>query len=286
MKILSFGEIIWDVYPDKSHIGGAPLNFAAHAAKQGAESYLVSAIGDDDLGKAALSELDKFGINRDFVCVKKGKSTGKCTVFLDFNGIPSFNLESESAYDEIDINDGLLSSSFDAVSFGTLAIRNEKSRHSLEKILKNGIAKAVYCDLNLRSPYYSPETVIFALHNCNILKISDTELDYVRETVLRSGATDYEHLLSELCTRCKNINLVLLTCGERGAYVYRSFNRKIYYRRALPVTVVSTVGAGDSFGAVFLTEYLSGKSIDVCLDRAICISAQVVSREEAVPLDI
>ena len=286
MKILSFGEIIWDVYLEKSHIGGAPLNFAAHAAKQGAESYLVSAIGDDDLGKAALSELDKFGINRDFVCVKKGKSTGKCTVFLDSDGVPSFDLEKESAYDEIDINDGLLSSSFDAVSFGTLAIRNEKSRHSLEKIIEKSIARTVYCDINLRSPYFSQGTVDFALKSCKILKISDTELDYLRNNVLRSQITDCEYLLWKLCEKYENIELVLLTCGERGAYVYRSFNRKIYYRRALPVTVVSTVGAGDSFGAVFLTEYLSGKSIDVCLDRAICISAQVVSREEAVPLDI
>ena len=64
MKILSFGEIIWDVYPDKRHIGGAPLNLAAHAKKQGAEAYLMSAVGDDELGKKALSALDGFGVNR------------------------------------------------------------------------------------------------------------------------------------------------------------------------------------------------------------------------------
>ena len=101
MKILSFGEIIWDVYPHKSHIGGAPLNFAAHASKQGAESYLISAVGDDTLGEAALSELDKFRINREYVSVKSGKTTGKCTVLLDVNGTPSFSLDNKSAYDEI-----------------------------------------------------------------------------------------------------------------------------------------------------------------------------------------
>ena len=286
MKILSFGEIIWDVYPHKSHIGGAPLNFAAHASRQGAESYLISAVGDDKLGEAALSELDKFGIKREYVSVIRGKTTGKCTVFLDSNGVPTFNLDKKSAYDEIEIPHQLLKESFDAVSFGTLAIRNKKSRHSLEKILKSGIAKAIYCDLNLRSPYYNLEAVLFALESCNILKISDTELEYIREEILHTEITDCEYLLNRLCLKYENIALVLLTCGEKGAYVYRSFNPKIYYRRALPVTVVSTVGAGDSFGAAFLTEYLLGRSIDNCLDKAICISAQVVSREEAVPLDI
>ncbi len=286
MKILSFGEIIWDVYPDKRHIGGAPLNFAAHAKKRGAESYLVSAVGDDTLGEEALSELDKFGVSREYVGVIKGKTTGKCTVFLDNEGSPTFNLDKESAYDEIEIPQSLFNNTFDAVAFGTLAIRNKKSRHSLGKILNSGVAKIIYCDLNLRSPYYDLETVIFALESCNVLKVSDTELDYVRKNILRTEITDLEYLLNKLCVRYKNISMALLTCGERGAYIYRSFNPKIYYRMALPVTVVSTVGAGDSFGAAFLTEYLSGKSIDNCLDKAICISAQVVSREEAVPLDI
>ena len=286
MKILSFGEIIWDVYPDKSHIGGAPLNFAAHAKKRGAESYLLSAVGNDELGESALSTLDVFGVNREYVRVINGKATGRCRVLLDKNGSPTFNLDKESAYDEIEIPESLLNETFDAIAFGTLAIRSKKSRHSLEKILNKGIAKAVFCDLNLRPPFYDRETVIFALESCDILKVSDTELDYIRENILNTEITDYEYLLNKLCVKYENIGLVLLTCGERGAYIYRSFNPKIYYRMAISVSVVSTVGAGDSFGAVFLTEYLSGKSIDSCLDKAICISAQVVSREEAVPLDI
>ena len=286
MKILSFGEIIWDAYPDKRHIGGAPLNFAAHMSKQGADAYLVSAVGDDLLGKEALEELDRFGIKNDFVSVKNGKPTGKCTVSLDSDGIPVFNLDKTSAYDEIEVSDKLLLCSFDAIAFGTLAIRNKKSRHALCEILSGGIANTVYCDINLRSPFYDSETVEFALESCHILKVSDTELDYIRSNVLLSEATDWEHLLTKLCERYKNLQIVLLTCGERGAYAYRSFNPKIYYRRAERVRVVSTVGAGDSFGAAFLSEYLSGKSIDDCLDKAIRVSAQVVSREEAVPSDI
>ena len=53
MKILSFGEIIWDVYENEKFIGGAPLNLAAHCSKQGANSFMLSSVGNDDLGKEA-----------------------------------------------------------------------------------------------------------------------------------------------------------------------------------------------------------------------------------------
>ena len=52
-KILAFGEIIWDIFPDKKCIGGAPFNFLAHSVKQGATAYLVSAVGKDEIGKDA-----------------------------------------------------------------------------------------------------------------------------------------------------------------------------------------------------------------------------------------
>ena len=76
MKVLSFGEIIWDVYPDEKHLGGAPLNFAAHFAKQGGEAYMLSALGDDELGKEALNKLSLWKVNAEYVSVLSGKDTG------------------------------------------------------------------------------------------------------------------------------------------------------------------------------------------------------------------
>ena len=52
-------EVVWDIYPDKKYIGGAPLNFAAHLAKHGEESYMLSCLGKDELGKEALLRLKK-----------------------------------------------------------------------------------------------------------------------------------------------------------------------------------------------------------------------------------
>ena len=99
VKILSVGEIIWDVYPEKKVIGGAPLNFAAHCVLRGAKSGLISAVGKDELGERALQGLKEYGV-RDFV-QEVDIPTGRCVVTLDENKVPNYHIERKVAYDEI-----------------------------------------------------------------------------------------------------------------------------------------------------------------------------------------
>ena len=105
MKILSFGEIIWDVYPDKKCIGGAPLNFAAHAANEGAEVALLSAVGYDELGMDALEIIKMHGVDISLISVKAAYPTGQCTVTLSDKGVPSYKIEENTAYDAIMLPD-------------------------------------------------------------------------------------------------------------------------------------------------------------------------------------
>ena len=126
MKILSFGEILWDVYPDKKYIGGAPLNFAAHSAKQGEEVYMLSAVGQDALGTDALSQLKSWGINCKYVAALADKPTGACNVTLDVNSVPKYDLLQNVAYDYVDGNS--VNEDFDVLYFGTLALRGEIGR--------------------------------------------------------------------------------------------------------------------------------------------------------------
>ena len=76
-KVLSIGEIIWDVYPNEQCIGGAPLNFAAHCAACGCESWLLSAVGADPRGAEALERARKFGIRTDWIQSLPDKLTGQ-----------------------------------------------------------------------------------------------------------------------------------------------------------------------------------------------------------------
>ena len=123
MKLLSFGEIIWDVFPTVSHIGGAPLNFAAHAAMQGADSYILSSVGCDDLGKRAVKEITALGVNTAFVTVCY-RPTGPCIVTLDENAVPTYKILADTAYDLIEAPSAEALADFDVLAFGTLALRH------------------------------------------------------------------------------------------------------------------------------------------------------------------
>ena len=276
MKILSFGEIIWDVYETEKFIGGAPLNLAAHCRKQGAESFMLSAVGNDDLGKCALEEVKGFNVKTDFVSVNQEKETGKCIVTLNENGVPSYNVLTDVAYDYIKTPDNIKNFEFDVFCFGTLALRSRENLETVKSILKNGNIKKIYCDINIRPPFFSDETILFALSNANILKISDEELHFVTEACALKE-------LEDIADKYRNLEFILLTQGEKGATVYDCKNKKAYTESAPKVEVKSTVGAGDSFGATFICEHFKTNDIEKSLKKAIEISAFVVSKKEAIP---
>jgi sugar/nucleoside kinase (ribokinase family) len=92
-----------------------------------------------------------------------------------------------------------------------------------------------------------------------------------------------EEAARALTARYPSLRLLLVTEGERGAFAYEPRTDKLTRVAAVPVTVASTVGAGDSFGAAFLYAYLAGKPLAECLAVAARVSAFVVSHTEAVP---
>jgi len=282
VKVLSFGEIIWDVYPDKSCIGGAPLNFAAHVAKNGAESYLVSCIGNDRLGKEAMQRIAKFGVKDDFVSTCD-RQTGICKVTLDANAVPTYTIVDDVAYDYIGFENKLLQTRFDLFAFGTLALRGKNNREVVKKILQSSVCDKVYCDLNLRAPFFDKEVVEFCLQHCDIVKVSDNEVDFVCDEVLGVEYTNACNFAKHLSQRYTNLDVVLFTCGDKGAYAYLSQCGELYFQPAKQVEVVSTVGAGDCFGAVFVPEYMTGGDVHTCLKKATEKSAYVVSKQDAVP---
>lgn len=276
MKILSFGEIIWDVYENEKFIGGAPLNLAAHCSKQGADVFMLSAVGNDDLGKDALQEVKNFNVKTDFVYQNEEKETGKCIVTLNENGVPTYNVLTDVAYDYIKTPDNINNFQFDVFCFGTLALRSNENLETVKSILKNGNIKKIYCDINIRPPFFSDESILFALENSNILKISDEELHYIIDACKCKE-------LSDISQKYGNLEFILLTKGEKGACVYDCKNKKSYSENAPEVKVASSVGAGDSFGATFICEYFKTNDIEKSLKKAIQISAFVVSKKEAIP---
>lgn len=282
MKILSFGEIIWDVFPTGPLMGGAPFNFAAHASKLGAEVYMASAVGSDDLGKGALNNADKYGVKKDFIGVND-KKTGQCLVLFDVNNQPSYDIVDNVAYDYIDYNDKMSDIEFDAVCFGTLAIRHQYNKDSIKEILNKTKHKEVLTDVNIRKPFSSKESVLFSLESATILKVSDEELPVVLDYAFGIAESDYKKAARLFSEKYNNIKLVIITLGSKGSYVYDVKNKEEFSTGCPDVKVISTVGAGDSFSAAFMVSYLSGKSIPECLEKATEVSTYVVMHEGAIP---
>lgn len=284
MKLLSIGEILWDVYEADSTLGGATLNLAAHYALQGGEASLATAIGDDELGHAAHEAAKKLGVNTDYISIKPDKITGQTLVSLDKNGIPRYNILTDTAYDYIDLPE-VLSEKFDVVAFGTLALRDDYNRRMLKRLLDNNSFAEVFTDLNIRAPFYSTESIEFCLSNATIVKISDEEMPTVTKTLY---GEEYDTLTAtkKIASAYSNIKLLVITKGADGSFCYDTRDGKVYDCKAERATVVSSVGAGDSFGATFLYHYLTANDIAKALALASKVSAYVVSHTEAVPADM
>lgn len=282
MKLLSFGEILFDVFPDKVCLGGAPLNLAAHAFLQGVEAYVLSAVGDDELGEKALLEVRDLGVNTEYVYINGEKETGKCLVTLDKNGVPTYDLLSDVAYDYIPCPDITGDENFDVLAFGTLALRSEKNIETLRELIASGKCRDIYSDLNIRPPFYSDEAILFCLENANIIKISDEELGIVTKAAL-GEELPYREAMTELSKRFRQIKLIMVTRGDKGSCAYDVPKNEFFYSLAEPTEVESTVGAGDSFGASVLSLLYRGRHIQECLSIASKVSAFVVSKKGAIP---
>jgi len=281
MKLLSFGEIIWDVFPDAAHIGGAPLNFAAHAAMQGVDSYILSGIGRDELADRALIEVSALGVNTALVS-RCDRPTGQCIVTLDENAVPSYNVLSDTAYDLIALPDAKSLEGFDVLAFGTLALRGAHNKETLSAVMQSASFGEIFTDLNIRAPFYSDESINFCLSHATIVKISDEELPIVTKAAL--GRTlSVEDAARALCERFSQIKIIIITKGRDGSYAYVAKDGAEYSCPTDGSKAISTVGAGDSFGATFLSQYFGGRSIPECLRIASRVSGFVVSREGAVP---
>lgn len=272
MKILTFGEVLWDLFDTERKIGGAPLNFSAHLAKLGATVSFVSAVGNDSLGQVTLEEVKRMNIATDHIAVLNDRETGFCKVTLT-DGHPSYNLARHVAYDYIPYPD-IAADSWDAFYFGTLASRLPESRKTRDLLLSSVKAKEVFFDINIRGNDWSYDDLISVLPYVTILKMS-------REEMHVFGSDRETEISKKLFEDYTNLNLIIITLDKDGAVVFQ--RNKTYTSEKPKSKVLSTVGAGDSFSACFLYNYLKKYPISVCLERAILLSDYVVTQLGAVP---
>ncbi len=100
-KVAGIGEVLWDQLPHGDVLGGAPANVAYHAGQLGAESYIISAVGNDKLGNEIISRLSTKKIN--LLISRVTYPTGTVKVTLDDKGVPDFVITKDVAWDYIEL---------------------------------------------------------------------------------------------------------------------------------------------------------------------------------------
>lgn len=280
--VVGMGEALWDVLPEGKKIGGAPANFAYHVSQFGLPSCVVSAVGDDDLGREIIENFTTKGLKQLIADVPY--PTGTVQVEIDQSGVPQYEIKENVAWDNIPYTERLesLAERTTAVCFGSLAQRNVVSRNTINRFLdvvSRNEENLIVFDVNLRQGFYNKEILCNSMKRCNILKINDEELVTVSRMFGYPGI--------DLQDKCwillgkYNLKMLILTCGINGSYVFTPGN--VSFQPTPKVEVADTVGAGDSFTAAFISSVLKGKSVLEAHSLAVRTSAFVCTEKGAMP---
>jgi fructokinase len=283
-RILSIGEILWDLFPDGERFGGAPANFACHAAIQGNQVSMFSAVGHDTHGDEARRILEAYGTDCSLVQSSQVAATGMVSVQVDALGRPRFVIHEDCAWDQIVWSQELESciDQFDAIYFGTLAQRSTVTRETIRKTVARSKQKGILrvFDVNLRSPFFNDMIIRDSIEQASILKLSDEELGRVAAACNIPSQLDDESKLKQLLNQY-DLELVAMTRGPDGAVFISKF--EMIVEPGIPTFVVDTVGAGDSFTAALVTGWLRGDSIASTARFACETASATCSHRGAIP---
>ena len=282
IKGLCFGEILFDVIDQNEHLGGAPLNLAAHLAQCGAQVDMISAIGKDSKGQTAIAAIQSVGVGTKYVIQDSIHPTGIVNVTLK-NGQPFYMICEDVAYDYISLTEKeiqkICDTQYDIFCFGTLAQRNKNSRQTLYTLLDRMDGIDVFFDVNLRQHFYSRQILEDSLKYTTILKLNDDEALFLSKYLFDSDFCNRD-FAAAVCDRY-NIQTVLVTLGEKGSGVFYNGHYEECFGEK--VEVADTVGAGDAFSAAFIYERYSGKDPLEATRVANRIGAYVASCNGAIP---
>ena len=280
--VVGLGEALWDVLPEGKKLGGAPANFAYHAGQfLGQENTLaISALGEDKLAEETIESLEEHGLR--YLMPRVPYPTGTVQVQLDEQGIPTYDIRENVAWDNIPFTPEIeeVARQCRAVCFGSLAQRNVVSRENIHRFLDATPKDCMkISDINLRQNFYTREVIQESMQRCNILKINDEELVTIGRMFGYPGL-DIENKCWLILGKY-NLDMLVLTCGTNGSYVFAP--GQMFFRETPKVQVADTVGAGDSFTGAFCSAILTGKSISEAHKLAVEVSAYVCTQNGAMP---
>ena len=281
-QILGVGEVLWDLFPTGAQLGGAPGNFACHAQSLGANAKVITRVGRDERGDEILRRFEKMGLPVESVQLDDTAPTGTVEVNLSGNGVPQFIIHQNVAWDFLSVTDEALTLAWraDAICFGSLAQRSERSRQTIQQLVAAAPSAALKVfDINLRQNFYSREIIETSLHLANVFKLNQDELLILESMFGLEGSVQKQ--LETLAAKF-DLQVIALTRGEQGSLLYQDGAWSDCPGR--PVQVVDTVGAGDAFTAALVMGLLYKIDLDLINNLAGEVARYVCTCAGATPV--
>lgn len=247
------GNPILEVNP-----GGAPCNVLAMLQKLGKQTAFIGKVGDDMFGRQLTEAVSSVGVDTRALLVDKEVHTTLAFVHTYPDGDRDFSFYRNPGADMMltkeDVDEDLIRSSR-IFHFGTLSSTHkgvrEATRYAIDVAKEAG--DLISFDPNLRPPLWSSlddakKEIEYGLGKCDILKISDNEVEFLFDT------TDYD-LGAKLLKEKYNIPLILITLGPDGSRAYYK-DMRVEVAPFLQDNTIETTGAGDTFCASSLNYVL------------------------------
>jgi fructokinase len=294
ISTIVFGEVLVEEGTAGHAVGGAPFNVARHLAAFMAPPLMITRIGDDRNGAAVRAEFERFVIPESGLQVDPMEETGRAVAERQ-GAAHRFTLLPRQAYDFIDPQTAAASiagAGHDFLYFGTLALREERSRLALAAVLENTQAKR-FLDLNLRPGQATEPIVTKALTAADVVKVNEEELQALFQWYFQIGPDDPALSTEEVHAACRalmdrfSLEALIVTLGHRGSVYFGADGGYIATRdNPVPPFVIDTTGAGDAFSAIFMLGRARGWPLELILSRANEFAGAICAVTGAVPGDI
>lgn len=281
--ILCTGEVLWDVFDGREHLGGAPLNFSAMVQRLGHSVTLLTAVGEDARGRRALEKIRSLGLSLDSVQVVP-LPTGAAEVATDERGNASFLIERPAAFDRL-VTEPELTHRLAAIKpcwiyFGTLAQTEFRNEQLLRDLVQRIPDLKRFYDMNLREGHWNMSLVQRLSGLADLLKVNDIEA----QTLHRESGRADPFSLESFCRAWAeeyDIATICVTLGGDGCAIFAHGRLEVY--PGFQVKVIDTVGAGDAFAAAFLHGLLQRWPTARGARFANAVGAVIASHAGAIP---
>ena len=265
--VVALGELLIDFAPRSvsesgypvlsANPGGAPGNFLAALNKYGCRTAMIGTVGDDMFGRLLIRTLQDAGIETKGVLSDRNWFTTLAFVSLDESGNRDFSFARKPGADTCltpeEVDETLIADAR-VFHFGTLSLTDEPAasatRHAVALAKARGLL--ISLDPNLRKPLWNSEAdakaaIEWSLHQADIVKISDEEIDFLWGLSPEEGA---KKLLDEY-----GVSLAYITLGPKGCYAVTKTCR-VTVSSPSGIHVIDTTGAGDIFGGSAMSRFL------------------------------